>query len=204
MKCPEYTYLHFIRHGQTDGETAGVVMSNTDIILNRTGIKQAHNIIRTLKDIPIYAIYSSPLSRARETADIIARSKHLPVQIDKALIERDAGIYEGHSFQYTRPNRGHFLTRLPYSGLFGLSGMETDISIAERLHPFLIKVISEYVGKHVLLVSHAGIMRYLLNLMNMQYYKDMGKIRIQNTAILTARGNSFYIEGISISGLIRN
>lgn len=85
----------FLRHGETDWNAAGLSQGNVDIPLNATGIAQAHAAAAKLAHRGIAAIVASPLSRARDTADIVAAALALPVAIDDGLREVSFGVQEG-------------------------------------------------------------------------------------------------------------
>lgn len=87
----------FLRHGETDWNAQGLSQGHTDIPLNRVGIAQAERAARTLAqlDLGIATIVSSPLVRARVTADHAAAALGLPVLIDDDLKEVAFGEQEG-------------------------------------------------------------------------------------------------------------
>ncbi len=147
--------IALLRHGRTDWNAAGRLQGRTDIPLSEED--RAH--LRTLALPPDWreaAILSSPLSRARETADILAEG---PVRIDPALIERHLGDWEG--------KRGVDLSADPESGYgpvetWGWDGRppgggETPREVLDRVAPVLGALEEETV-----IVSHINIMRVLL------------------------------------------
>ena len=87
--------FYIIRHGQTNWNKEGRIQGKTDIELNEEGIKQAEEAKKILKDYPIDMIVSSPLKRARKTAEIINETRKAPIVLDKALEERGFGEFEG-------------------------------------------------------------------------------------------------------------
>jgi len=87
--------FYFTRHGQTDSNLKHVVMGCIDIPLNETGREQARNAAELLKKYPIEYIVSSPLSRALETAKIIAETLHKPIIVMDAFHECNWGVMQG-------------------------------------------------------------------------------------------------------------
>jgi broad specificity phosphatase PhoE len=85
----------FLRHGETDWNAQNLSQGNVDIPLNETGLAQARSASLLLRNRGIRAIISSPLSRAKVTADIAAAQLGLPVQIDDGLREVAFGVQEG-------------------------------------------------------------------------------------------------------------
>jgi broad specificity phosphatase PhoE len=100
MSAPPADKLHpvafwFLRHGETDWNAQNLSQGNVDIPLNETGLAQARSASLLLRNRGIKAIISSPLSRAKVTADIAAAQLGLPVQIDDGLREVAFGAQEG-------------------------------------------------------------------------------------------------------------
>jgi broad specificity phosphatase PhoE len=85
----------FLRHGETDWNTKDLSQGNVDIPLNETGLAQARSACLMLRERGIRSIISSPLSRAKVTADIAAAELGLPVQLDNGLREVAYGVKEG-------------------------------------------------------------------------------------------------------------
>jgi broad specificity phosphatase PhoE len=109
----------FLRHGETDWNARGLAQGNVDIPLNPNGLAQARAATLLLADRGIAAIVASPLSRARETARIVAEVLELPVEIDDGLREVAFGAEEGQPMRqwfdawvagsYTPPNAESFI-----------------------------------------------------------------------------------------------
>lgn len=160
-----YCTLYIVRHGQTDWNIQGITQGETDIPLNSEGIKQAQTLGKKLKNIKFDTVFSSDLIRAKKTAEIIALEKKLAIKTAKALRERRYGRFEGtpqHEMReiydtWERLSRKERISYKPYEGY------ETDEEIIGRYITFLREVAVLYLGKKVLIVSHGGVMRVLLN-----------------------------------------
>lgn len=87
--------LFFIRHGQTDFNKTKRFMGSLDIPLNRHGISQVLEALPLLQQQTISAIYTSPLTRALQTASIISYFLELPLFVVANLQERNFGLMEG-------------------------------------------------------------------------------------------------------------
>jgi len=87
--------LILVRHGETDWNRAGLIVGTEDVPLNPTGIAQANATARVLEaDLPFH-LYSSPVARARETAQLISEARHVPVSYLDALAEVNVGELGG-------------------------------------------------------------------------------------------------------------
>ncbi|MFQ6739237.1 MAG: histidine phosphatase family protein, partial [Alphaproteobacteria bacterium] len=88
--------IYIFRHGQTDYNAEKRVMGQLDIQLNKIGINQANELADKMSNKSIQAIYSSPLSRALETAKIVSNKTGAKIITDNALMERNNGKLQGH------------------------------------------------------------------------------------------------------------
>ena len=87
--------LYIVRHGETDWNRQKKVQGHTDIPLNEYGRHLAEETAEGMKDIPIDIGYTSPLKRARETAEIILKGRNIPLLDEPRIQEIGFGIYEG-------------------------------------------------------------------------------------------------------------
>ncbi len=89
------TAFWFLRHGETDWNAQGLSQGNVDIPLNANGVAQAHAAAARLVGRGVTTIVTSPLSRAHDTADIVAAALGLSVLVDAGLREVAFGVQEG-------------------------------------------------------------------------------------------------------------
>ena len=95
--------LLLIRHGENDFTKKHKLAGYTpEVHLNERGQTQAQALADALKDVPIKAIYSSPLERAMETATPIAAARKLEVQVEAGLLETNVGKWQGRSLASLR------------------------------------------------------------------------------------------------------
>lgn len=152
------TVIGFLRHGQTDWNIDFRLQGISDIPLNDTGRHQAHAAIAKMSEYEWDVIVSSPLSRAVETAGIIAQGIALkdPV-IHQELLERSFGEAEGLSYEVWRD---HFLSGERASGAESLADLEHRVLRCLKL------IASTYPHKRVLAVSHGAFIRKLVNIVS--------------------------------------
>ena len=92
------SHIYITRHGESQWNVEGKVQGITDTPLTERGIQQAHELAKKIKEsgIKIDEILHSPLSRAADTAKIIAEENGLPLSLEPRLIEQNFGEFEGH------------------------------------------------------------------------------------------------------------
>jgi broad specificity phosphatase PhoE len=163
MNIPSYQF-YFLRHGQTDWNVNNLIMGHQDIPLNQTGIEQAHNMSNILRTLEFDVIWSSPLLRARQTAEIINQSLKYPIYVNENLKERGWGEGEGQTqkelFLSLKPKLEENLTE------------KIDIPMgAEAKQQFqfrIVKALNEvftHDNKIPLIVGHGGFFRVLTSLL---------------------------------------
>ena len=164
--------LYVVRHGQTDWNLAGKIQGLTDIPLNKTGIAQADELKEKLKNIKFSKVFSSPLLRAKKTAEIIC-GKEENVQTDNRLIERCMGDYEGQS-----PSNLDSKLIWNYYENSSIGNVEQVTKLLERVYNFLDEYKETYKNEDILVVTHGGICPAIES-----YFKGIP----ENSQILTRR-----------------
>lgn len=145
--------LAFIRHGQTDWNREERIQGSSDIPLNDTGREQARDAERMLAAWSWDAVVSSPLARARETAQIVADGLGLPLgPAYPELAERDYGPWEGASST-------EIMARWPARDY---PDAETLDAVVERCLRGLARIDADYPDRNVVVVCHGTIMKYTL------------------------------------------
>ena len=86
-----------VRHGETDENAAARFQGRLDTRLNERGREQSHALAESLRDEGVVALYSSPLQRALETAEIVGDALGLRPVLDERLVEADAGDWSGRA-----------------------------------------------------------------------------------------------------------
>ena len=124
--------------------------------MNQTGIEQVKLAAKAIRAEDWDVVITSPLSRARQTAEIIASQHGFPEIVEEELlIERSFGEAEGLS---------HEQWRMKYSNLDEIPGGESRTQLAERSNLLLETISEKLAGKRVLAVSHGALIRTLLSI----------------------------------------
>lgn len=147
--------LILVRHGETDWNRERRVQGHSDVALCEEGLQQAEEVAKALQREKIVAIYSSPLQRALQTAQAVAKYHSLPVETVEDLKELDVGELDGLSFTEMRARYGDFLKQWAAdAGPLRLPQGESLQELQERAW----KVVEQIRGKHregtVVVVSH--------------------------------------------------
>jgi uncharacterized phosphatase len=149
------TTFALVRHGQTDWNAERRLQGATDIPLNDVGRGQARDAVAVLAPYQWDAIVSSPLSRAAETADLIAEGLGLAVaRRVPELTERSFGPAEGMQ-------AGPELEALRVPG--GFKGAESEDEAATRGLAALEALAEEFRGQRLLVVTHGTLLRVTLS-----------------------------------------
>ena len=174
-----------LRHGETQYNADGnKYCGRTDIGLTEKGISQACRMNELLKDYHFDAIFSSPLHRAKTTAEI-ASGRNGEVYTDERLIEVDFGQWEGRrpeEFQHDDPESWQQWLNDPATTKAGRTG-ETAQEVIDRLTSFYDEIVEKYAGKTILVVGHNGVNRFFMASQLGMPLKNYRKIVQENSAL---------------------
>lgn len=201
------TEIILARHGQTEWNVGEIYRGRIDIDLDRVGLNQAELLGKYLSDLKLDAIYSSPLRRASDTANIIARHQKVDVEVSNGLIDFDYGEWQGlpdaevrklypalHDEWHSSPHT----VKMPDG--------ESLADVRERAIAVVDDVISKCKGSAVL-VSHRVVNKvlicYLLGLDDSHFWnikQDVCGITVFSYAngrfILTRHNDTSYLRGL--------
>lgn len=153
------TRVVLIRHGETAWNRATRIQGHTDVPLSPLGLAQAERLAQALADEPLAAIYASDLSRARQTAEALARLQGLPVQLDAGLRERAFGRFEGLSWeeiaQAHPEDAARWRRREPD---FPVGGGESLVAFSARCLDAARRAAAAHPGACIALVAHGGVL----------------------------------------------
>lgn len=147
--------LYLVRHGETDWNLQRRIQGSTDVPLNNSGRAQAKRAGELLSNRTWDAVVASPLSRAFDTASIIAAEVGLPEPTtDPRLVERAYGDAEG--LEISEVDRR-------YPGETHVPGREGREDVAARALDALIEIAEAHPDKSVIVVTHGGLIRSVLH-----------------------------------------
>ncbi len=158
------TVFALVRHGETDWNRERRIQGSTDIPLNDTGREQARATGALLASRRWNAIVASPLSRAHETAQLIAGEAGLgEPELDARLAERDYGDAEGLT-------GAEIDARYPRG--VDVPGREAREAVAERAVAALHDLAARHPGEAVIVVAHGGVIRSVLETVAPGHHRD--------------------------------
>lgn len=168
------TQFGLFRHGQTDWNINFLLQGVTDIPMNKTGIEQVKLAAQAIRRQEWDLILTSPLGRARQTAEIISDHVGFEAVIEEELlIERSFGEAEGLSHQQWKAK---------YSNLDEIPGGESRTQLAARSQLLLDSVANQFAGKRILAVSHGALIRTLISIASKQELPRDGE-RLGNASL---------------------
>ncbi|MBI2478270.1 MAG: histidine phosphatase family protein [Planctomycetia bacterium] len=162
--CPALTIdadtciMYLVRHGATANNLANPPLlqgRGVDLELSDAGRQQASCAAELLATQRLAAIYSSPLLRARQTAEIIAAPHNLEVQLVSAIEEVDVGQWEGRSWKeisLTEPEP--FQQFIADSASYGYLGGENMTQVLDRSAPALDALMQQHLGAAIAVIAH--------------------------------------------------
>lgn len=179
------TYIYLIRHCEAMGNLKRVFQGSTDCDISETGAKQLEYLKERFKNIRLDAIYSSPLIRARKTAEAAAFGKGLEIITRQNLTELNGGVLEGRPFQEAFNSiAGLADTWNNHPQDFAPEGGEAMRNAYVRIYDEITELVRINRGKTVAAVSHGGVLRCL---MCRVLYNDINRLKdvpwCENTAV---------------------
>ncbi|HWB01889.1 MAG TPA: histidine phosphatase family protein [Verrucomicrobiales bacterium] len=158
------TRIFLIRHGATTLTAEDRFAGATDVPLSDEGREQASRLAQRLAEVPVAAVYASPLGRTMDTAGILAGPHRLEVRPREGLREISHGHWETltrHEVEQQFPAESSAWEEDPYT--FAPNGGESGLAVTARALPALLEIVRSHEGQPVIVVSHKATIRLLLS-----------------------------------------
>ncbi|MCH4057738.1 MAG: histidine phosphatase family protein [Lactobacillaceae bacterium] len=209
--------LILVRHGQTAMNAKGRLQGLTDVPLNKKGQQSAYQVQKILAPIPLTIAYSSDLSRAHETAEIILANRQpaVPLLTSSLLREYYFGSLEGQSdmqifshaitsyglkntFSYWHQHQGFPLMVESFAAADPTKQAEDYTTLKNRAEMILQQLHTDQHQGNVLLVAHSVLLSMLIYLVAPS---KLPRTLLRNTSvsILTPTNSGFNTNGINLS-----
>ena len=192
------TRILAVRHGETTWNRDTRIQGHTDIDLNERGRWQAERLAQSLREEPIAAFYASDLSRARETAQAVARLHGGTVHTHTGLRERCFGRFEGHTWAELEAH--HPVETVAWRQRqpdFAPPGGESLLQLQARVVAAVSELAARHPGEQVLMVAHGGVLDILYRAATRLDLQALRSWDLTNTAINRLLWSP---EGLSLVG----
>jgi len=175
----------FLRHGQAENNVKRILAGRTDgVSLTKTGIEQANRIAEYLKPLDISAIYSSPIERAKHTAEIVAENNSLDYQLDDRLTEIDMGKFTLMNYDDMFAKYGNvFLKFYENDPVIAEHKVETFPDVRKRVLDIVDYVIKKHENQNVVLVTHMDPIKSILSVVMDLNPKTLFELVIANASL---------------------
>ena len=157
------TLIILVRHGECEGNIKGKFRGRADFPLNERGLIQAQDLARELKNFPLKHIYTSPLSRAKQTAEAVARQCGIEVKVEEQFNNIELGSWEGRFMkeiaeQY--PEEWGLWINNPEK--LRVQDMETLYDVQKRAKTCLDNLVSRHNGETLAVITHRAVLKPLI------------------------------------------
>jgi len=157
------TLIILVRHGECEGNVKGMFRGRTDFPLNERGLIQAQDLAWELKIFSFKYIYSSPLYRARQTAEAIAKKCGAEVKIKNRFNNINLGNWEGRfKKEIAREYPEEWKLWVDNPEKLHVENMETLYDVQKRAKSCLDNLVSEHNGETLAVVSHRAVLKPLI------------------------------------------
>jgi 2,3-bisphosphoglycerate-dependent phosphoglycerate mutase len=192
----------FLRHGQAKNNIERVLTGRTPgVPLTEKGIEQAEKAAKFLEHMNISAIYSSPIERAKHTAEIVGKHNSLDVIIDDRLIELDMGKFTGVPYDEIFSSHGNVFMKF-YNGELEIAhnGVETFSEVKKRVLGIVDHVIENHPDQNVVLVTHMDPIKAMLSTVVDLTPENLFELIIANASLNIFREHKrkFSISGLNV------
>jgi alpha-ribazole phosphatase len=187
--------VHLVRHGATGARNARRFLGRTDVPLSRAGRRQAGALARYFERRPAGLVVTSPLRRARQTAEILVNGGPWRFRADPGWAEADFGRWEGLTFRQIARRDPKLVDR--WAGLdpgFRFPGGESLSAFRRRLGAAWRRVLRRP-EREVAVVTHGGVIRALLcraRRLPPERYPEV-RVRVGSVTTLRVRGRSLRV-----------
>lgn len=160
------TFIYFVRHGETVF-TPTRKFSGTGALdpeLMQDGLDQAELVAEEAVKLGAEVLIASPLNRTRQTAEAIARTTGLEIIFDEAWFELSFGSWDGKSIEEVREEEPDAYQAWLNSTAYAPGGGESWDQATVRIEEALEKLVAEYPGKKIIVVTHNGVIKTAVRL----------------------------------------
>ena len=192
----------FLRHGQAENNTKKILAGRSPgVNLTETGVQQAEEAGKMLESLNISKIYSSPIDRALQTAEIVGKHCDLDITSDQRLIELDMGKFTKMPYDEIFAKHGNVFLKF-YEGSDEVSenGVETFAAVQKRIFHMVDFVVNNHKNENVVLVTHMDPIKAMIGNVLSLKPEILFELIIANASlnIFKNHDQKFYVTGINV------
>ena len=164
------TTIYLTRHGQTEWNLETRLQGRGDSALTSEGIKGAQQLAKRVATLQLECIYTSPLTRAIQTAQLIRGRQEIPIIQCEDLVEMSFGEYEGQRIEDLKKQNAKWDIRAIMAGdlVMCAPGGETQEALRQRVAYAMDNILKQNKGKTLLIVGHGMTLKAV-----MYYFNDL-------------------------------
>ena len=200
--------IYIARHGETTWNEEGRIQGRSDPELSPKGVSQSLALLNQLKERPLSAIYTSTLQRSIVTAQPISNHLGLSIQRQPELDEIAFGIFEGKLLlHFDETLEGEWNRFKDNRFTYHIPGAENYADVANRVRPFMERLVRDHQGQEVLVVGHRVVNRLLIGMLMEYPVEKVLKIEQTNGCFYLIQRNTeakifHYADGEIKEGII--
>jgi probable phosphoglycerate mutase len=192
----------FLRHGQAKNNTDRILAGRTEgFPLTEIGEQQAQHTAELLEHMNVSAIYSSPIQRAKHTAEIVGKHNSIDVNIDDRLIELDMGKFTGVPYDEIFSSHGNVFMKF-YNGELEIAhnGVETFSEVKKRVLGIVDHVVEKHPDENVVLVTHMDPIKAMLSTIVDLSPTNLFELIIENASLnlFREKDRKFSLSGLNV------
>ena len=200
--------IYIARHGETTWNVEGRIQGRSDPDLSLKGQQQSLALLEQLKRQSLSAIYTSSLQRSILTAQPVANHFGLPIRQESDLDEIAFGVLEGRNlYQFDEMTKSEWERFKDDRFNYRIPGAENYTDVANRIKPFLDRILQNHGGQEVLIVGHRVVNRLLIGMLMGFPLEWVLKIEQTNDCLYLIQRNDevkifHYINGRAGEGIL--
>ena len=160
------TFIYFVRHGETvltpTRKFSGTGALDPELV--QDGLDQAELVAEEAVKLGAEVLIASPLNRTRQTAEALARTTGLEIIFDEAWFELSFGSWDGKSIEEVKEQEPDAYQAWLNSTAYAPGGGESWDQATVRIEEALEKLVAEYPGKKIIVVTHNGVIKTAVRL----------------------------------------
>jgi len=192
--------IYLVRHGETNWNRLKMWQGNSDIPLNEFGCRQAEATAKVFENCVIDAVYSSPLSRAYETAEIIANSLNLELTVIDNLREGKIELWNGKKTEEVLSKFKNEFEKWQTDPYAEINGLESLAEVQLRAVKTFKKIVTRHrEDSNIVIVTHALWLKTLICWLLKMPVTENKRFKIDNASInkVMFDGKEFYLVSLN-------